>query len=281
MLALAGVCACGRVGFDEDTLAGPRLIEVLVDPVAKSDDPSLTGDLLELYFESERAGGAGGGDIWVSRRASPGAPWEPPSNVVELNTAALESTPKVSADGLRLWLSSDRPGTVGATDIFVSTRSSRTAPWGAPVHVPELSSTASDGSPSVSGDGLVIVFTSNRSGQTGFDLYTSKRAQADVPFASPTPLAELNTAGPDDAGPFLEPSGLFLWFNSNRPGGREPDIFMTKRASIAEPFAVPVPVPALMSEYREVDSCINLAAGYAVFASDRTGKLEIWEMPWP
>src|SRR5688572_22930516 len=45
------------------------------------DDPSLTDDLLEIYFGSRRTGSIGAEDIWMASRASPADPWGTPTNV--------------------------------------------------------------------------------------------------------------------------------------------------------------------------------------------------------
>src|SRR4051812_28768819 len=63
----------------------PVQITELADPDG-ADDPSLTGDLLEIYFGSDRAGSMTTGaapleDIWVAKRASPTDPWGAPTNV--------------------------------------------------------------------------------------------------------------------------------------------------------------------------------------------------------
>src|SRR4030095_11813713 len=43
--------------------------------------PNISKDGLSLYFSSDRPGGCGGADIYVSQRASADSPWETPFNV--------------------------------------------------------------------------------------------------------------------------------------------------------------------------------------------------------
>src|SRR5262249_44552066 len=61
--------------------------------------PAVTNDGLSLYFSSDRHGGFGGQDIWVSQRASMDSPWAPPMNLGQvINTADNESAPALSGD---------------------------------------------------------------------------------------------------------------------------------------------------------------------------------------
>lgn len=61
----------------------------------------ITGDGRELYFASDRPGGRGALDIWVSERA--GEVWQEPSNVTAVNTADNEGWPAISPNGDELW----------------------------------------------------------------------------------------------------------------------------------------------------------------------------------
>ncbi len=42
------------------------------------DDPALTGDELEIYFDSDRPGGTGGDDIWRATRTTRTSAWARP-----------------------------------------------------------------------------------------------------------------------------------------------------------------------------------------------------------
>src|SRR5216117_1200369 len=59
--------------------------------------PSISKDGLSLYFFSDRPGGFGGSDIWVSHRSNVDAPWEPPKNLgPNINSSADENAPTLS-----------------------------------------------------------------------------------------------------------------------------------------------------------------------------------------
>ena len=78
--------------------------------------PSLSIDGLEIYFTSARAGTP---DIWVSRRTSPMAPWQPPQRVDAVSGSAQDLHPSISADGRALYFASNRSGNL---EIYVSRR---------------------------------------------------------------------------------------------------------------------------------------------------------------
>ena len=58
-------------------------------------------------------------------------------NSPDLNTPFLDGCPIESPDGRSLYMASNRPGGLGGLDIWVASRESRDAPWGAPVNLGE------------------------------------------------------------------------------------------------------------------------------------------------
>src|SRR5690606_6942989 len=100
----------------------------LSDPNAKDQDPTLTGDLLEIFFFSDRAGEP---DIWTSTRIDENSPWQTPTQVLELSSPDLDINPAISRDGLRLWFSSQRD----PDGIYFTQRNSRSDVWELPVRV--------------------------------------------------------------------------------------------------------------------------------------------------
>jgi hypothetical protein len=80
-------------------------------------------------------------------------------NHADLNTAFLDGCPIQSPDGLTLYMASNRPNGKGGLDIWVSTRTRASDPWGAPVNLPEpINSAADDLCPTpIHGNGLLFV----------------------------------------------------------------------------------------------------------------------------
>ncbi|MCX7861656.1 MAG: hypothetical protein N2449_01515 [Bacteroidales bacterium] len=79
---------------------------------------SVTGDT--LYFSSNRPGGLGGFDIYMAFRR-PNGTWSQAINLGEpINSSADENYPYITADGQKLYFSSNRSGSMGGYDIFKS-----------------------------------------------------------------------------------------------------------------------------------------------------------------
>jgi Tol biopolymer transport system component len=62
-------------------------------------------------------------DLYVTTRRDPSASWSQPVNLgPPINTDANEQQPGLSSDGRQLFFASNRPGSLGNLDIWVSTR---------------------------------------------------------------------------------------------------------------------------------------------------------------
>src|SRR5262245_66362 len=97
--------------------AGPRYSDwsppinlgPLINTEFNDQHPALSKDGLSLYLTSNRPGGSGGDDLWVSQRATVDAPWGLPQNLgAILNTTALDFAPAFSRDGHVLFFHSER-----------------------------------------------------------------------------------------------------------------------------------------------------------------------------
>jgi hypothetical protein len=94
----------------------------LNDATANDIQPNVRADGLEVVFSSNRPGGLGGQDVWVSTRSTAGDPWSAPINPgAVVNTGAGETRPSLSRDGKQL-LFGRAPGPEGNSDIYVTTR---------------------------------------------------------------------------------------------------------------------------------------------------------------
>src|SRR5438094_261275 len=103
--------------------SAPANVGEPVNSIFADQGAFISKDGLTLYFQSDRPGGFGGVDLYVSQRSSVHAPWGPPQNLgPRINTAFNESTARLSIDGHRLYFTSDRPGGFGSNDIYVSRR---------------------------------------------------------------------------------------------------------------------------------------------------------------
>jgi len=214
------IWACQRATVDSAWEPASRL----GPPLATDADecPFLTSDGLSLYFDSWRDGGTGGCDLWMTTSAIPDGSWGAPVNLgPAVNSASDDWCPSISADGLELYFSSNRPGGSGTWDIWTASRATVNDTWGSPVNLgASINTEAEDCWPSLSPDGLVLFFTSNRSGGQGsWDLYMARRTTRKDPWGSPTNFGPLVNSPEGQGGPKVSFDGLTLCFYSLRSDG--------------------------------------------------------------
>ena len=118
------------------------------------------------YWTSTRPGGYGGNDIWMSERVD--GVWQEAVNLGPMvNSEGQEHQSLPSADGMSLYVTSDRAGGYGGQDVFVTTRDDVGA-WGALVNLgPLINSDQDDRCPAFSPDYSVFYFDSEREGGHG------------------------------------------------------------------------------------------------------------------
>jgi Tol biopolymer transport system component len=247
-VALVSV-GCGRIGFEPGVEPmEPMPVPGVNSPGASDEDPTLSGDQLELYFASNRPGGLGSYDIYFTTRQSLADAWAPPLAVAGVNTPFHDAGPELSADGLALYFHRFAAG--GEQDVFVVTRASRQAPWSAPAPVPGLDTPGrNDGTPTVTADQLWAAVA--RSVAT---IYASSRAGQGDAWSVPVELVELSSLVPDLA-PHVDAAGTRILFASDRAGSR--DLWTAVRASRTEPFTALQPIDAVNTTDWESDPWLS------------------------
>jgi hypothetical protein len=264
----------------------PQIVPELRTDV-RTDNPTLTADLLEIFFTSERV--SGNGDVWFARRSAPSQAFVAAQPIMEVNTAGFETSAAISADGLTLWFGSDRPGGVGTTDIWVSSRPNRSAPWSTPVNVVALNTTGEDIPRPPGQHGLVMPLSSKETPAAVYQTFLAERASSGAPFGTPALIAELAYAERSTVDGFLTDDGLTLFFSSSPlqfltdagpsvDGGALPtaDLFVAWRRSVNEPFLLTQPLDDLNTPGDERDPWLTPDGKTLYFTSDRDGALNIY-----
>jgi flagellar motor protein MotB len=112
----------------------PKDLGKPVNSPYRETQPSITPDGRTLYFSSDRPGGKGQHDIWVSYRES-NELWSSPENLGDsINTAGTEMSPFIHPDNQSLYFSSNGHIGLGGYDLFVSRRDSA-GNWKKPVNL--------------------------------------------------------------------------------------------------------------------------------------------------
>jgi hypothetical protein len=196
---------------------------------ASDVDIFITPDGQQAYFCSNRpdpatleaggqpaARGAANSDIWVVSRSGDG--WgEPKSLGKAVNSDADDYYPTLASDGA-LYFSSNRPGSLGANDIYRSRRDPE-GRWTTPENLgAPVNTTGREYDPFIAPDQSWLIFASERPGGYGAaDLYVSFR-RPDGSWGEPKNLGpSVNTAGSEYT-PTLSPDGRYLVFTGGRFG---------------------------------------------------------------
>jgi hypothetical protein len=204
--------------------------------------PAQAPDGLSLYMASNRPGGQGGLDIWVATRGHRDAPWGAPVNLpAPVNSPSDDFCPTpIEGDGLVFVSRRTIPGvTCGLGDIYV-TRRNPARGWNEPEHLacdPIGPNSALDeqGPSAVQGQ----LYFSRSSSTVPGELFVSM--QHGDGYGQAAAIVELNDATANDIQPNVRKDGREIVFSSNRAGGMgSQDIWMSTRASVADPWGAPV-----------------------------------------
>jgi hypothetical protein len=182
--------------------------------------PNISPDGLTLYFSSWRGGGLGLADLYVTTRASKEEPWTNPTNLgSNVNSTGFEDGNQISANGLTLYFTSDRPGGSGDLDIWMTTRPSVLDPWTEAVNLgPNINTSGWDFGPHVLPGERVMLFSSGRPGGVGgHDHWITRRKTVSDPWGPPTNLGSIVNSEADERCAFLAADGS-IYFHSDRQG---------------------------------------------------------------
>ena len=133
---------------------------------------NISADELALYFVSNRSGGYGGYDLWVTKRETTSDPWGTPVNLGPMvNSSAGEGHPGISPDR-RIFFFVSSSG-YGNEDIWMTRRATINDEWDEPVNLGStINSSGWEGFPNVSADGSTLYFRYSQTGRyQGGDIW--------------------------------------------------------------------------------------------------------------
>jgi peptidoglycan-associated lipoprotein len=189
-----------------------------------------------IVFQSNRPGGMGGMDIWLSenlnyQNRSTGKPkWSNPVNFSELNSSNFEGPFSIlfdkSGNPVEIYFTSKKDPLTGregldGLNIYVTKNLTRRDPstdkWSSPEHLIVVNSNFDDKMPAISPDGKSLVFSSNRPGGFGeFDLWVSVRDSFTGTWSNPQNLGNKINTKHNETMPSYHYDGVTLYFSSDR-----------------------------------------------------------------
>lgn len=260
--------------------SAPVNLGPVINSAFSDQGPAISKDGLSLYITSNRPGGLGGFDMYVSQRASVDNPWGAPLNLgPTVNTAFDEGGPAFSRDGHLMFFESRRPGGFGGVDLWVSYREHThdDFDWQPAVNLgADVNSAADDQGPSYfenEEEGTPQLYFRSRlpGGLGGADIYVSAQ-MADGSFGPVVLVTELCTLS-NDTFPSIRHDGLEIFFNSNRVGSiGAGDLWVATRESTLDAWSTPVNLGSTVNTSSQEQNAYLSSDGKTLFfSSDRPG----------
>jgi len=183
------------------------------------------------------------------------------------NTPSGDAKFSMSADGLEVYICSDRPGGLGYIDVWRSTRENADNPWGPLVNVREINSFYNEVFPCLSADGLTLYFSDfyywNAAGDRpggvgGHDLWMCTRASLNDSWGTPVNVGAPLNSGSHDLSPTISHDALTFICASNRSGGRgDYDLWMSSRPDAESDWSPPVNIIARPMMAKDVSQLMD------------------------
>lgn len=250
----------------------PVAVDALNVAFAADDDPTLTGDMLEIYFASTRLGTE---DVFVSTRASVEDSWDVPVPVDALNTIAQETFPEVSADGLVILLASNRAGGMGGLDLYVARRGDRADPWPIPVPLEALNTAGDDYGATPTADLSQLFLCRVDAGGLGQSDVWQTSLDVQTFMTGPLSLQAELSSSLADCSSSTSPSVREIFVETTRPLDamdfiQDFDVWTATREDAADPWGAPVRVDEVSTpDFQDADPWLSPDRRTLYMASDR------------
>jgi Tol biopolymer transport system component len=193
-----------------------------------------------------------------------------------VNTSSADGSPCLSYDGLTLYFYSDRPGGLGARDLWLAQRADLQGVFGNVRLLANVNSSYWDHEEWLSRDELTLLFVSTRPGVGRSDIWMATRTQRTDDFSAPTTLAGIDTVAREDR-PAISSDGLTIIFASDRTGTMgDLDLWIATRSTLQSDFSTPTNLKTLNSAVWDADPTFSADDRELFFASPRSGSAELY-----
>jgi Tol biopolymer transport system component len=107
------------------------------------------------------------------------------------------------------------------------------------------------------------------------DIWVAKRASTADPWGAPQLVAELASLA-DDTSPDVSFDGLTMYFSSDRKQAGDRDLYVTTRASRADPWGAPQRIAELASTSEDGSAVETADRLHLVLSSNRSGSSDLY-----
>ena len=204
--------------WEDNAWSDPRIVWEVSTKEYLEVEPLLSPDGKQLYIMSNRPGGKGGHDIWVSELIE--GNWTTPKNLDgPMNSAYSDHCLYFAGDDWEIaYWTSTRPGGFGGNDIWTSEKVDGV--WQAAENLgPNVNSAASEHHSLPSPDGNSLYVTTTRDdGFGGEDIFVTTR-DGNGNWSELTNLGAQVNSDQHDRCPAFSPDFKTFFFDSERSGG--------------------------------------------------------------
>ncbi len=209
------ICVTERIG---EGWSEPLIVQAVSTDDYLEVEPLLSPDGKQLYIMSNRPGGKGGTDIWVSDWVD--GEWTEPSNLdAPINSPFSDHCLYFAGENWEFaYWTSTRPGGFGGNDIWMSQRVN--GDWGEAVNLgPNVNSAMSEHHSLPSEDGHSLYITTTRDeGFGGEDIYVTTRDD-EGNWSAIVNLGAAVNSDQNDRCPAFSPDYEYFFFDSERRTG--------------------------------------------------------------
>ncbi|OAX89264.1 TolB-like protein [Xanthomonas nasturtii] len=275
-LAASLLCVPSASGLAEFGIEGMGVVST----PANEARATLSPDGQRIVWASDRAGGAGGWDLW--RAQLRGGRWQD-AQPLPVNTAQDETTPLFSADGRWLLFASNRPGGAGGSDLYRAPVDAQGAVGAVQSLGTAINSDGNERAPTLSLDGTRLLFASNgHGGAGGMDLFVAHwNGQA---FIAPVALVDINSAADELDPAWLGDGRTLVWARGTTDGPSQLLVAACKDGHFAQGQALPLSFNG--PQERTFGAVVDAAKPGELLVTGsarapRAGQLDIYRMKAP
>ncbi|WP_339876303.1 OmpA family protein [uncultured Algoriphagus sp.] len=235
--------------------------------------PVLTADGEQILFTKRDGTGNNDKEDIFMAFVSPDGNWSKPQSIAQaINSPYNEGTCSVTADGnILIYTSCDAPDSEGSCDLYIAYKVNGV--WQRPKNMGKnVNSRSWDSQPSLSADGRILFFSSNRKGGFGGNDIWYSIMQDDATWSEAKNLGNAVNTSKDEISPFMFFNNEILFFSSNgHPGFGGMDIQLSKvvDGKFTQPENLGLPIN---DQFDQVALFITAQKDYAYFTELTTGE---------